>query len=217
MENHTAFIGKTLALSPVVPVLTITRIADAVPLARALCAGGLLVLEVTLRTDCALQAIERIAQQVPEAVVGAGTITTPEDLARSRDAGARFAVSPGLTPRLLAAAVAGALPLLPGVATPSEVMLAQDAGLRYLKLFPAAVLGGVARLKALAGPFADIRFCPTGGVNEQNLRDYLAQPNVVCVGGTWLTPAALVETQDWTGVGKLAAQAVRLAGSPAER
>ncbi|MGO1120587.1 bifunctional 4-hydroxy-2-oxoglutarate aldolase/2-dehydro-3-deoxy-phosphogluconate aldolase [Rhodovibrionaceae bacterium A322] len=213
MQDYNRLMGGTLLVAPIIPVLTIERLDQAVPLARALCEGGLPVLEVTLRSDCALAAMKLIAEEVPEAVVGAGTVTTPEDLERVEDAGASFAVSPGLTPRLLEAAVRGPVPLLPGVATPSEVMLACDFGLKYLKLFPAEVLGGVSRLKAFAGPFADLKFCPTGGVKLQNLSDYLSQPNVICVGGTWLTPKDLMAAGDWAGITKLASEAVAKAKS----
>lgn len=191
----------------VIPVLTIERSADAVPLARALCAGGLGVLEVTLRTPAALEAIAAIAAEVPEVVVGSGTCVTAADLERSARAGARFAVSPGLTPDLLAAE---AIPLLPGVATASELMAGLQAGLSAFKFFPAAPAGGTAMLKAWAGPFADVRFCPTGGIDAANAPEFLKLPNVACVGGGWVAPKALIDAGDWAAITGLASAAAAL-------
>ena len=195
------------SLSPVIPVLTIARTDDAVPLARALTEGGLTVLEITLRTAAALGAIEAIAHDVPKAVIGAGTVMTPEDMKRARDAGARFAVSPGLTEQLARDAT---LPLLPGVATASEIMRGRELGFTRFKFFPAESSGGIAALKAFAGPFADIRFCPTGGISAQIAPDYLALGNVMCVGGSWMAPQSLIDACDWGGIAELAREAARL-------
>ena len=191
----------------VIPVLTIERVEDAAPLARALTAGGLSVLEVTLRTTVALEAIAAIAADVPEAVVGSGTCLTPADIERSANAGAQFAVSPGLTPDLLAA---DAIPLLPGVATASELMAGLQAGLSAFKFFPAVPAGGVAMLKAWAGPFADVKFCPTGGIDAASAPDFLALSNVACVGGGWVAPKALIDARDWAGITDLARAAAAL-------
>lgn len=197
-------VEQLLADVTVLPVIVIDRIDDAVPLARALIAGGIRVLEVTLRTPAGLDAIATIGTEVPEVVVGAGTVTTPAELEQVTRAGARFAVSPGLTPVLRDAGGQGFAPLLPGVMTPAEVMQARDAGFTTLKLFPAAQAGGIGMLKALAGPFADVRFCPTGGVSADNAREFLALPNVVCVGGSWLAPKALIDDKDWSAISQLA-------------
>ena len=203
-------IADILARAPVLPVLVIQRLDDAVPLARALVAGGLPVLEITLRTAVALDAIRAISAAVPEAIVGAGTIQRAEDLDAVTLAGARFAVSPGLTSSLARAAALASIPLLPGVATASETMNALDAGFTYLKFFPAQESGGTAMLRALAGPLPTAKFCPTGGVTPQNASKYLALPNVVCVGGTWMAPAALVEARDWKAVTQLAESAAAI-------
>ncbi|WP_296818572.1 bifunctional 4-hydroxy-2-oxoglutarate aldolase/2-dehydro-3-deoxy-phosphogluconate aldolase [Brevundimonas sp.] len=192
----------------VIPVLTIERVGDAAPLARALAAGGLSVLEVTLRTPAALEAITAIAADVPEAVVGSGTCLTAADVERSAKAGAKFAVSPGLTPDILAA---DAIPLLPGVATASELMAGLQAGLSTFKFFPAVPAGGTAMLKAWAGPFADARFCPTGGIDVATAPEFLALPNVLCVGGGWVAPKPLIDAGDWAGITRLARSAAALA------
>ena len=196
-----------LRAAPVVPVLTIESVADAVPLARALVAGGIPVLEVTLRSAAGLPAISAIREAVPEAVVGAGTVTGPAQFDAARRAGSAFVVTPGLTDPLLAAAADGDLPLLAGVATASELMRALDAGLDCCKFFPAEAAGGIAALKAFAGPFPDVVFCPTGGIGLHNLDRYLALPNVITVGGSWLTPPALMTARDWPAIGRLAAEA----------
>jgi 2-dehydro-3-deoxyphosphogluconate aldolase/(4S)-4-hydroxy-2-oxoglutarate aldolase len=202
-----------LKTGPVIPVIVIDDAAQAVPLARALLAGGVRVLEVTLRTPAALQAIHSIAREVPEALVGAGTILNPEDLRLALEAGARFGISPGATPELLRAARDAALPFLPGVATASEAMAALAAGFSAMKFFPAAQAGGVAMLKALAGPLPQLRFCPTGGITPATAPDYLRLPNVACVGGSWLTPADRVAAGDWAAITALAQQATALRGS----
>jgi 2-dehydro-3-deoxyphosphogluconate aldolase/(4S)-4-hydroxy-2-oxoglutarate aldolase len=203
-------IEDILALGPVVPVIVVHRIEDAVPLARALVAGGVRVLEVTLRTPVALDAIRAMRGEVPDAVVGVGTITRVQDLADSIAAGAQFGVSPGLTPELMAAIRDSGLPFLPGSMTPSDVMLRRDAGFTAMKLFPAQQAGGIGMLKALGSVFADVRFCPTGGVDVATAPQFLALPNVACVGGSWLAPPALVEKGDWGAITALAAEASRL-------
>ena len=197
-----------LSLSPVVPVLTIPKVEDAVPLARALVAGGLRVLEVTLRTPAALEAIRRIAAEVPEAVVAAGTVLRAEDLKRAAEAGAKFAFSPGLADFMLEE---GPIPILPGVATPSEVMRVMAAGITTMKFFPAVPAGGVGALKALNGPFPEARFCPTGGIDHDNAGDFLNLPNVLCVGGSWPAPAKAIEGGYWDGIESLASRAAALA------
>ncbi|WP_248959155.1 bifunctional 4-hydroxy-2-oxoglutarate aldolase/2-dehydro-3-deoxy-phosphogluconate aldolase [Sphaerisporangium perillae] len=201
-----------LDLAPVVPVVVIDRVETAVPLARALVAGGLPVIEVTLRTSCALEAIGRIAAEVPDAVIGAGTVRTPADVRASADAGARFLVSPGSTPTLLDAMLGSGLPFLPGAATASEVLALAERGLTELKFFPAVPAGGIAYLKALAGPLPEVRFCPTGGIRPETAPEFLALPNVGCVGGTWLTPADALASGDYARIEKLAAQAAALRG-----
>lgn len=210
--SMTERIASILGLAPVIPVLIIDDVDTAVPLARALVRGGLSVLEITLRTSEALDAVRAIVEAVPEAVTGVGTVTTPDQLTQSIAAGARFAVSPGLTPALAAAARGCAIPLLPGVATPSEVMFAREQGFRYLKLFPASVAGEASMLKALSSPFPDMRFCPTGGVTLETMPRLLALGNVVCVGGSWVAPAEAVRAQDWARITALAAEAVAAAG-----
>lgn len=195
---------------PVIPVIVIDDLASAVPLARALVAGGVRVLEVTLRTPAGLPAIAAIAREVPEAIVGAGTLTRAQDAAAVRDAGARFAVSPGLTSALAAACRRLDLPLLPGVATAGEVMAAQDEGLDFLKFFPAVQAGGIPMLKALHGPFPDVAFCPTGGLTPANAPEFLALPNVRVCGGSWLTPREAVQAGDWARIESLARAAAGL-------
>jgi 2-dehydro-3-deoxyphosphogluconate aldolase/(4S)-4-hydroxy-2-oxoglutarate aldolase len=196
--------------SAVIPVIAIDDINHAVPLARALVAGGIRVLEVTLRTAHGLPAIRAMAEQVPDAIVGVGTLTQPAEFAAARDAGAVFGVSPGLTPALIEAAKSSGLPLLPGVMTPSEVMAAREAGFRQLKLFPAMQAGGVGMLNALAGPLGDVMFCPTGGVSQDNAPQCLACRNVACVGGSWLTPKDALVTGDWDRITALARAASAL-------
>lgn len=203
-------LDEILSLSPVVPVLIIDDAAQAVPLARALYDGGLRVLEITLRTDAALDAIALIARELPQAVVGAGTVLNSDDYARAVHAGARFIVSPGLTEGLIQAARTHAAPLLPGVATASEVMRALDAGFTHLKFFPAEAAGGVAMLKSWASPLGRARFCPTGGITFDKARDYLALPNVMCVGGSWLAPSDALRKGDWGQIADLARAASRL-------
>ncbi len=193
-------IDHFLSLAPVVPVVTIRDVAHAVPLARALTAGGLLAIEITLRTDCALAAIAAIARDAPEIAVGAGTVLNPEDLRAAAEAGARFAISPGSTPALLAAGTKGPIPYLPAVSSPSNVMDGLAAGYDRFKLFPAAAVGGLAMLKSLAGPFPQVKFCPTGGVSLETAPAYLALDNVLCVGGSWMVSDAQVAAGDWAGI-----------------
>jgi len=204
---------KLLALldgQPVIPVLKIDRVADAVPLARALAAGGLRAIEITLRTDDALECIRRAAAEVPEAIVGAGTILNPRQFDEAAEAGSQFIVSPGLTGDLVKAAAGSAVPLLPGCITPGEIMAARDAGLDFLKFFPAEQAGGIPFLKALASPIADVRFCPTGSITAKSAPDYLALPNVVCVGGSWVAPDAMVKEGRWAEIEALARDASKL-------
>ncbi len=198
---------------PVMPVLVIDDLNLAVDLARALHAGGVEVLEVTLRTACALQAVEVIRRELPDLLVGAGTLIHAEQFAEARDAGAQFAVSPGFTARLAAAAEQCAMPYLPGVMTPSEVLMALEHGYRSLKLFPANGSTSVKMLKSFKGPFTGIRFCPTGGVTPDNLLSFLRLPNVACVGGTWIAPESLVKARAWDQITQLAAEARYLAAS----
>ncbi|HEX9489770.1 MAG TPA: bifunctional 4-hydroxy-2-oxoglutarate aldolase/2-dehydro-3-deoxy-phosphogluconate aldolase [Stellaceae bacterium] len=194
----------------VIPVLTIARAADAPPLALALLRGGLRVIEVTLRTPEALPAIREIRRRVPDAIVGAGTVLTGADVTRATEAGARFLVSPGLTPELASAGRAGDLPYLPGAATPSEVMLARELGFSLLKFFPAAALGGVEVMRAYAAVFAGVAFCPTGGITPDSAAQYLALANVPLVGGSWMAPADAVAAGDWQRIEDLARDAAKL-------
>jgi 2-dehydro-3-deoxyphosphogluconate aldolase/(4S)-4-hydroxy-2-oxoglutarate aldolase len=203
-------IREIIDLAPVIPVLTIAQVEQAVPLARALAAGGLRVLEVTLRTPAALASIEAMRKGVPEAIVGVGTLTRAVDFAAAGRAGAQFGVTPGLTAELAAASRGARFPVLPGVMTPKEVLEARALGFEALKLFPALQAGGVPMLQALAAVFPDVVFCPTGGITRQTARDYLALPNVVCVGGSWLAPPALVAAGDWDGIEALAREASAL-------
>ena len=199
--------------APVIPVIVLNNVAHAVPMARALLAGGIRMLEVTLRTPQALGCIEAIAREMPEVVVGAGTVRSRADAQAAARAGARFAVSPGYTPAVGQACRDAGLALLPGVATGSEIMLAQEDGYTELKFFPAMQAGGPAMLKAWSGPFFDVKFCPTGGVTPQNAADFLALPNVVCVGGSWLVPADALASGDWARITRLAAEARALTNS----
>jgi len=208
IERKARRLADLMAMCPVIPVLTIEAAEDAVPLARALEAGGAPVLEVTLRTKVALDAVRRIVAEVEGVVVGAGTITAPADFAAAERAGAAFAVSPGATDRLLAAAAESALPFLPGVMTVSEAMRLAEHGYHRLKLFPADICGGPAFLSAIGAPLPGLRFCPTGGVGPANLGDYLRLANVACVGGSWLASRQLIAARDWEAVTRNAAEAV---------
>ena len=202
-------IAAIAALAPVVPVLTIERAADAVPLARALVKGGLPVLEITLRTAAALEALRAIATEVPDAVVGAGTVLEVAQVEQIRAAGARFAVSPGCTPAVIEATRAAGLPLLPGVQTVTEAMAFAERGVRILKFFPADAAGGLSWLRAVAAPLAGLRFCPTGGIGADTAQAYLSLANVACVGGSWVAPRSAVAAQDWSQVERLAAAAAK--------
>src|SRR5690625_612032 len=205
-------IDKILKVAPVVPVMVVQRLEDAVPLAQALYNGGLKVLEITLRTPVALDAIRAMVDALPEdAVIGAGTIITPEDLEQAVAAGSKFLVSPGTTPALIKAAQASSVPLLPGVATPTEAMTLLAEGFTHLKFFPAEAAGGVAMVKSIGGPLPQITFCPTGGIDLAKAPNYLALPNVACVGGTWMAPPELVAQQRWDDIQKLASEAANLA------
>ncbi len=207
-EARRTRLEEILRASPIIPVITIERVEDAVPLARALVAGGITALEVTLRTPAAPAAAKAIAQSVPDAVLGLGTVLTRDDLNTARSLNARYVVSPGATPELLDAAAGGDLPLLPGVQTASEVMAALARGFDILKFFPAAPAGGIQALRALAGPFPQVRFCPTGGVSADNFTDWLAQPNVMAVGGSWLAPASDMRAGNWPAITERARRAV---------
>lgn len=203
-------IRAILALAPVIPVITIEDVAHAAPLARALCAGGLRVLEVTLRTPACLPAVEAMRAAVPEAVVGVGTLARPQDFVAAERAGAQFGVSPGLTEELAIAAKAAKFPLLPGVMTPSELIAGMHRGFDAFKLFPAQQAGGVAMLKALGAPFPDVVFCPTGGITRESAPEFLALKNVACVGGSWITPADAMKAGDWKRIEALARDAASL-------
>lgn len=200
------------ALSPVIPVLVIKNPDHAVPLAEALVEGGLCALEVTLRTPAALKVISEMSK-VEGAVVGAGTVLTPNDVVSAKDAGATFAVSPGATPTLLQACEAEGMPLMPGAATPSEAMALLERGYGMQKFFPAEAAGGIGMLKSIGGPLPQISFCPTGGVTTLNLSTYLQSPNVVCCGGTWVAPQTMLDANDWSGIAALAEAACNMAKS----
>lgn len=201
---------EIMRTSPVIPVIAIDKFDYAVPLAKALVAGGIRVLEVTLRTEHGLPAIQAMVEEVPGAIVGVGTLTQPEEFTAARDAGAMFGVSPGLTPSLAEAAKKSGLPLLPGVMTPSEVMAAREQGFRQLKLFPAVPAGGVGMLNAIAGPLPDVTFCPTGGISQETAPQFLACKNVACIGGSWLMPKDAMEAGDWARITALAQAASAL-------
>ena len=199
---------EVLNAGPVVPVIVIKNIEQAVPLALALLKGGIKVLEVTLRSEAAIDAIRLLSREVPDAVVGAGTVASPEDLEAVAAAGAVFAISPGLTPSLLDAANRGPIALIPGIATASELMLGMEMGYTAFKFFPAEAAGGVPMLKSIGGPFPHITFCPTGGVSQKNFNDYLALANVACVGGSWIVPSREIKMENWDTITKLAENAV---------
>jgi len=210
IEQKQQKIEMTMRLAPVIPVVVIDDARAAVPMARALVAGGIPAIEVTLRTPAALDAIRAIAAEVEGAVIGVGTVLSARDLHAAEEAGARFAVSPGISPYLLDAAEDCALPLLPGAATASEVMTLLERGYRYLKFFPAVPAGGHKLLGAWASPLPQIRFCPTGGISLTNATDFLALPNVICVGGSWLTPADKLAAGEWAAIELLAREAAGL-------
>lgn len=196
-----------LGNNPVIPVLVVEDAAHAVPMAKALVAGGLTALEVTLRTKSAMEVVERIANEVPEAIIGVGTVTRPEQFEQVKKAGAKFVVSPGLTPTLAQAAKDNDMPYLPGAVTASEIIMAMELGITDLKFFPAGTSGGPAALKGFSSVFSEIRFCPTGGVKPDNMKDYLSLPNVATVGGTWLVTPDLLASGDWDTITRLASEA----------
>lgn len=199
-----------MQISPVIPVMVINKVEHAVPLANALVEGGLKVLEITLRTPVALEAIRKIKAEVPNAIVGAGTIINLDTLNQAIDAGSEFLVSPGATNRLINQAINTGVPILPGVATPGEVMKLMEKGITAMKFFPAEAAGGVPMLKSIGGPLPQITFCPTGGINPENAKQYLTLNNVACVGGSWMAPASLVDDEDWDEIQKRAEQAAKL-------
>lgn len=212
MGDKTQVLTSILEQQPVVPVLVIHDVATAVPMARALVEGGLKAIEITLRTPVALEAIRAVANEVEGAIPGAGTILNARQFREAEDAGSKFIVSPGTTMELLDVARKSKVPLLPGAVTASEVMSLREEGYELLKFFPAEQAGGAEYLKSLSSPLAGTKFCPTGGISPANARDYLSLPNVICVGGSWVTPAALIEAQDWDGIARLASEACMLAG-----
>lgn len=199
---------KLFAMGPIVPVLVINKVEDALPIAEALLAANIKVLEVTLRTPAALDVISVIAKELPEAIVGSGTVTNRHQYQQSIDAGAKFAISPGLTTDLLQAGNEGEIALIPGISSISDLMGASDLGYDHLKFFPAEASGGVNAIKSIGGPFPDITFCPTGGINLKNVRDYLALANVACCGGSWLVPNDVVENKHWSEITKLSNEAL---------
>ena len=204
MSDSEARLDRILQTAPVIPVYSPDTVDNAIEVARALVRGGLRVIEVTLRNAIAMDALRAIATHVPDAIVGAGTVLTKNQLDEACAAGAKFLVSPGFTPDLLTAAETTDVPLLPGIATASELMLGLSAGLRRFKFFPAAPAGGTAMLRAFAGPFPQVRFCPTGGITPATAPDYLELPNVICIGGSWLTPADAIANRDWSRIEQLA-------------
>ncbi|BCO19542.1 bifunctional 4-hydroxy-2-oxoglutarate aldolase/2-dehydro-3-deoxy-phosphogluconate aldolase [Alteromonas sp. McT4-15] len=199
---------EIFAAGPVVPVLVINDVEKAVPLAKALMEGGIKVLEVTLRTPAAIDVIKRIAQEVPDSLIGAGTVTNAQQLKAVVEAGAKFAISPGMTADLLKAGMDAEIPLIPGISSTSDLMKGKDAGYTHMKFFPAEASGGVKAIKSISGPFPDVTFCPTGGIGPNNYNDYLALNNVKCVGGSWLAPDDAIEAGDWARITQLAKEAV---------
>ncbi|MBL4732525.1 MAG: bifunctional 4-hydroxy-2-oxoglutarate aldolase/2-dehydro-3-deoxy-phosphogluconate aldolase [Rhizobiaceae bacterium] len=210
MENKQKIIHDIMLLAPVIPVVVVEDVGHAVKLAKALVAGGLPAIEVTLRTSVALEALKAIAEEVEGAFAGAGTVVTPAQIKQVEEAGAKFMVSPGVSENLLDAADDSSLPLLPGTATASEVMRLGERGYGHMKFFPGSLAGGAPYLKALSGPLPDYRFCPTGGVSLANAGEYLGLQNVLCVGGSWVAPKNLVEARDWDGITKIAREAAGL-------
>ena len=208
LKNWQIMPKELFAMGPIVPVLVINKVEDALPIAEALLAANIKVLEVTLRTPAALDVISIIAKELPEAVVGSGTVTNRHQYQQSIDAGAKFAISPGLTTDLLKAGNEGSIALIPGVSSISELMTAKDLGYTHLKFFPAEASGGVQALKSIGGPFPEVRFCPTGGINLGNYKDYLSLSNVLCCGGSWLCPDSVVKEKRWDEITRLAKEAV---------
>lgn len=212
MADKIAQIDALAARARILPVITIAREQDILPLADALAAGGLTALEVTLRSEHGLKAIQVLREQRPELIVGAGTVLDRQMLAATEAAGSQFTVTPGITQDMLEAGVASPLPLLPGISSPSELMMGYALGYRRFKLFPAEVSGGVAAIKAFGGPFGDVRFCPTGGVGPANIKSYMAQPNVMCVGGSWMLDSSWIKNGDWARIQECSAEALQLLG-----
>lgn len=208
MKNWKTSAEKILTTGPVVPVIVVNKLEHAVPMAKALVDGGVRVLEVTLRTPVAMEALRLMIKEVPDAIVGAGTVINTQQLQEVTEAGAQFVISPGITEPLLKAAVEGPVPLIPGISTVSELMTGMDYGLREFKFFPAEANGGVKALQAIGGPFPQVRFCPTGGISPANYRDYLALKSVLCIGGSWLVPNDALESGDWDRITRLAREAV---------
>ncbi len=203
---------EVLSVSPIVPVITIENADDAIPLAKALSEGGVNIMEITLRTDAGLESIKRIAQEMPDMIVGAGTVVNTTQFDEVYKAGAKFIISPGFTTKLLEHASKNSIPLIPGVATASEIMTAMEYGLDTFKLFPANIVGGVGALKSFSGPFKDIRFCPTGGVNLENLNEFLGLENVLCVGGTWFVPKDDISNHNFEKITQLCKEALAKIG-----
>lgn len=199
---------EVMNISPIIPVVKIERLEDAVPLANALVEGGISIMEVTLRTPIALEAIDLIASSVPQMCVGAGTVCDEIQLEQTLDVQAKFIFSPGISPELILCAAGNSVPFIPGVATPSEVMRALNHGIKHCKLFPASVVGGVDLLKAFQGPFSKMKFCPTGGVNLENMNEYLSLQNVSCIGGTWIVDPKLIEQKQFTKITQLCKEAL---------
>ncbi|WP_417432787.1 bifunctional 4-hydroxy-2-oxoglutarate aldolase/2-dehydro-3-deoxy-phosphogluconate aldolase [Kiloniella sp.] len=199
-KQHQNFLSKTLEQAVILPVLVIERVEDAIPLAEALLEGGCNSVEVTLRSEAALASMEQIATHLPELTLGAGTLLECEQFQQVKDAGARYALSPGTTKKLALAAIDSDLAYVPAAATPSEILELRELGFKIQKLFPAGASGGIEMLKSLSSPIADVRFCPTGGVSTANVQDYLQQPNVICVGGSWLAPKDLVAEKNWSAI-----------------
>ncbi len=208
MNNKVLTPQEIMTLSPIIPVIAIDDVHQSIDLAQALIAGGINVLEITLRTPAAIDSIRLLADMVPEAIVGAGTVLNTDDLLRVQDAGAKFAISPGSTKKLLKKAIKMDFPLLPGVATGSEIMQGLDLGYTHFKLFPAVSAGGIVALKSFAGPFQDARFCPTGGINENNFLDYLSIDNVLCIGGSWVAPGDLITAGNFEEISRITASAL---------
>jgi 2-dehydro-3-deoxyphosphogluconate aldolase/(4S)-4-hydroxy-2-oxoglutarate aldolase len=208
LKNWQVMPKELFAMGPIVPVLVIDKVEDALPIAEALLTAGIKVLEVTLRTPAALDVISIIAKELPEAIVGSGTVANRHHLQQSIDAGAKFAISPGLTPDLLQAGNESSIALIPGISSVSDLMGAYDLGYDHLKFFPAEASGGVNAIKSIGGPFPDITFCPTGGINLKNVRDYLALSNVACCGGSWLVPNEAVANKNWAEITKLSNEAL---------
>jgi len=208
MSNNLLSPQEIMSLSPIIPVIEIDDVSQSINLANALIEGGINVLEITLRTAAAIDAISLLAKEVPSAVVGAGTVLNPTDLAKVRDAGASFAISPGCTDSLLQSAKDINFPLIPGVSTGSEIMNGLDLGYTHFKLFPATSVGGIPLLKSFSGPFQQAKFCPTGGINEKNYLDFLALDNVLCAGGSWVAPTQLVRSGDFNQITEITASAL---------